>query len=194
MKKYGISPSGERYDKALKRYRELLNMVDTRAEQVAELVRWIEENTSWLWSPASSRFHLSVPGGLLIHSVGVVDTLFTIKQAIAPHYSNESCVIVGLFHDIGKVGEENNPYYIPYTDKSDHKIKFKTNPEITAMGMGVRSLYIISRFVTLSNEEAQAICYHDGQYIIENRPVALKESPLLLMLHFADLWTSSVLE
>jgi len=93
------------------------------------------------------------------------------------------------------VGDENAPLYIPNSDKKSHGEKpFVRNPEIVEMGLGVRSLYIMSRFVPLSPEEAQAICYHDGQYIPENKVVALKEKPLLLMLHFADLWTAQVIE
>ncbi|MCD6595657.1 phosphohydrolase [bacterium] len=187
-------PTNERYEKALAKYREFLGKIDVRAEQVNEFVRWLENKTSWLWSPASSRFHLNIPGGLLIHSVGVTETLLKIRDTLAPQYSDESCIIVALFHDAGKIGEENIPYYIPDPHYRGDDIKYVSNPEITAMGIGVRSLYIVSRFISLSAEEAQSICYHDGQYIPENRPVALKEKPLLLMLHYADLWTASVLE
>jgi hypothetical protein len=43
-------------------------------------------------------------------------------------------------------------------------------------------------------EEAQAILYHDGQYIAENRFIAHKECPLTLLLTFADTWTAAVYE
>lgn len=187
-------PTGERYEKALVKYREFLDRIENRAEQVKKFVQWLENKTSWLWSPASTRFHLNIPGGLLIHSVGVTETLLKIRDTLAPRYSDESCIIVALFHDVGKVGEENNPYYIPDPHYKGEGIKYVSNPEVTAMGIAVRSLYIVGQFIPLSAEESQAICYHDGQYIPENRPVALKEKPLLLMLHYADLWTASVLE
>ena len=41
---------------------------------------------------------------------------------------------------------------------------------------------------TLSPEEAQAIVYHDGPYIDGYKDIAMKEEPLSLLLHFADLW------
>ena len=50
------------------------------------------------------------------------------------------------------------------------------------------------RTAGLVPQRRQAICYHDGQYIPDNSPVALKEKPLLLLLHFADLWTAQLLE
>lgn len=188
-------PAGAEYERALLRYREILELVHERKEQVDSFVDWLENKTSWLWSPASTRFHLNIPGGLLIHSVGVTDTLFRIRDCLAPQYSDESCAICGLFHDTGKIGEEGKPFYIPDPNaKKSDEIKFIRNPEITAMGVAVRSLYIVNRFISLSDEEAQAICYHDGQYVPDNRSVALKERPLLLLLHYADLWTAQVLE
>jgi len=36
--------------------------------------------------------------------------------------------------------------------------------------------------------------YHDGMYVPEGRLVAHKEAPLLLLLHWADMWTASVKE
>ncbi len=184
-----------RYRAALERYRELLGLVRERRDAVERFARWLEDETSWLSAPASTKYHLNVPGGLLIHSVGVTETLLRIKSCISPAYSDESCVIVGLFHDVGKVGAPGMPYYIPNPDEAMRQTEpYIVNPDVVTMGMGVRSLYIVSRFVPLSDEEAQAICYHDGQYIPENRVVALKERPLLLLLHFADLWTSMVIE
>jgi hypothetical protein len=40
----------------------------------------------------------------------------------------------------------------------------------------------------LSDEEAQAILYHDGLYIEANSEVAHRECLLLLLLQFADNW------
>ena len=51
-----------------------------------------------------------------------------------------------------------------------------------------------SIYIPLSDEEAQAILYHDGQYILENRVIAHKECPLTLLLTFADTWTTAVNE
>jgi hypothetical protein len=57
------------------------------------------------------------------------------------------------------------------------------------MGLSLRSLYLVSQYIPLSDAEAQAIAYHDGMYVPEGRSVAHKEEPLLLLLHWADMWT-----
>ena len=46
----------------------------------------------------------------------------------------------------------------------------------------------------LSEEEVQAIVYHDGQYIDDNASVAGNEEPLTLLLQYADSWSGFVLE
>ena len=43
--------------------------------------------------------------------------------------------------------------------------------------------------IELSEEEVQAIVYHDGQYIDDNA-----EEPLTLLLQYADNWSGFVLE
>ncbi|MDP3065183.1 MAG: hypothetical protein Q8N08_00445 [Methanobacteriaceae archaeon] len=60
--------------------------------------------------------------------------------------------------------------------------------------IGVRSLYLVSQYIPLSDAEAQAIAYHDGMYVPEGRSVAHKEEPLLLLLHWGDMWTAKVKE
>ncbi len=59
-------------------------------------------------------------------------------------------------------------------------------------GLALRSRYLVSQYIPLSDTEVQAIAYHDGMYVPEGSAVAHKEEPLLLLLHWADMWTASV--
>lgn len=148
-------------------------------------------------SPASTRYHLAVERDLAAHSVGVADTLLHLSRFLAPAIPEESCVITGLFHDVGKLGSTSRPLYIPNENEWQVKnrgICYRVNPEVTAMGLAVRSLYLGAQYIPLSDEEAQAIAHHDGQYIEENRVVAHKEAPLTLLLHWADYWTAHIHE
>ena len=70
--------------------------------------------------------------------------------------------------------------------------RFVYNKNQVEMQIANRSLYLVSKYIPLSDEEAQAILYHDGQYIAENRFIAHKECPLTLLLTFADTWTCAV--
>ncbi len=180
-------------DKALMaRYDALKAKVVRRKQEFGDFVAMMERGTSWLVSPASTRFHLCVESGLLQHSVGVTETMLKLRAALAPEISEESCVICGLFHDAGKVGMPGKPLYLPNPDdwqRRNRGINYVYNDEVTTMGLAVRSLYLIAKYVPLSDAEAQAICYHDGQYIDDNHVVAQGEQPLTLLLHYADYWT-----
>lgn len=176
------------------RYESLLAKVTERKTEVQQLVNMLHNETTWLTTPASTRYHLNVEGGLLLHSVGVAETLLRIKDTLAPDISDESCVIVGLFHDLGKVGMPGKPYYLPEMKDGKPTGKYSINTELVSMGQSLRSLYLTSRYLTLSDEEAQAIAYHDGMYVPEGRSVSHREEPLLLLLHWADMWTAKVLE
>ncbi len=169
-------------------YKGLQAKVVERKTDVDDFIRFLEKETTWLSSPASTKYHLSVEKGLLRHSVGVTKTLLKLRELLAPQLSEESCVIVGLFHDVGKIGMPGSPRYLKQGDR------FVYNTDQVEMQIAQRSLYLVSKIVPLSDEEAQAILYHDGQYIMENRCVAHKECPLTLLLTFADTWTAAVYE
>jgi hypothetical protein len=179
------------------KYHGLIDLVQRREKEVRDFIRFLEEETSWLSSPASTCFHSDFEGGLLSHSVSVAEILLKIKGLLAPGIENESCVLTGLFHDLGKLGYPGKPYYIPNPNGQGfgkRRGKYFVNPKVVSMGLAVRSLFLVSQFVKLSEEEAQAIVYHDGQYIEENRVIAHREEPLTLLLSYCDNWAGSILE
>jgi len=53
---------------------------------------------------------------------------------------------------------------------------------------------LVTKYIPLSDAEAQAILYHDGQYVEENRSIRHKEEPLTLLAHWADYWTAHIYE
>jgi len=177
-------------------YHDLKPQIKAREKEVNAFLTFLEEKTFWLTAPASTRFHNNFEQGLLRHSVLVAELLLKIKAIWSPDISNESCVIVGLFHDVGKVGLPGKPLYLPNIEKRPNRgeRKYIINPDLVYMGLGVRSLILVSKFIPLSEDEAQAIAYHDGQYIEENKQIAHREEPLTLLLSYADNWAGEVLE
>ncbi|MFH1022880.1 MAG: hypothetical protein V1809_05785 [Planctomycetota bacterium] len=181
----------------LETYEALLGLVRVRAASVAAFDHLLRERTNWLTSPASTRFHLAEDGGLLRHSMNVAETLLKMRRTLCPDISMESCVITGLFHDVGKVGYPGQAYYLPNPDKwqvRNRGIRYVINPECPHMDLATRSLFLITPRVELTTEEAQAIRYHDGQYIEENHSVAHREMPLTRLIQYADNWSGGVLE
>jgi hypothetical protein len=178
-------------------YEALLNQVVERRESVQKFDRFLRDKTAWLTSPASTRFHLAEDGGLVRHSVNVAQTLLKLRDTLAPDLSAESCVIVGLFHDLGKVGTPGKPYYLPNPSEwhvRNRGIRYIVNQDIVHMDIATRSLFIIVQHMPLRDDEAQAIRYHDGQYIAENQSVAHQETRLTRLLQYADNWAGGVIE
>ena len=69
---------------------------------------------------------------------------------------------------------------------------FKTNPELMYVPHEVRSIAIAERFISLTEEEEHAIYYHNGKYT--HTGYDLKETPLQMLLHHADMWASRYVE
>jgi hypothetical protein len=105
--------------------------------------------TTWLTSPASTKYHLNREGGLLEHRIGVAETLLQLRTALTPEISEERCVIVDTFHDIGKVGMPGKPYYLPEMKDDKPTGAYSINPEIVAMGLSLRCLYLVSQYIPL---------------------------------------------
>ncbi|MDR2589820.1 MAG: HD domain-containing protein [Oscillospiraceae bacterium] len=184
-----------------KRYEALKAKVTRRADEFANLIEFIETKTAWLTAPASTRFHLCRENGLLEHSVNVVETLLRLKETLYPIIDDESCVIVGLLHDLGKAGTPEGAQYLKNEPTPRQKqygygptYPYSYNKNLTYLSVPIRSLYLALPFIDLTEEEAQAIAYHDGQYVEDNRSVASNERPLTLLLHYADNWCGFVIE
>lgn len=188
-------------DSIRNRYEALKMLVVKRRSQFDRLIDFMESETTWLTAPASTKYHLCKESGLLEHCVNVAESMLKIRKALAPDISEESCVIVSLIHDLGKVGMPGNPQYLinDPTDKqkmSGHKSEppYRFNKDLTYLSVPVRSLYLAARHIDLTEQEVQAIVYHDGQYVEDNRSVATHEEPLTLLLQYADSWSGFVLE
>lgn len=166
-------------------------------EGADKLLDWLLKS-DFTTCPASTKFHSNHEGGLIEHSVKaykrfVRNLVKEYGENWQDHISEESAAIIGLLHDICKVGyykqEMRNvkedgiwvqkPYYAV-----DDKLPY---------GHGEKSVYIISGFMKLTREEAMAINWHmggfdarvqGGSYSISG---AFYEFPVALIFHLSDL-------
>jgi hypothetical protein len=185
----------------IKKYRYLQSLVTERREQLGKLLAFMETDTEWLKSPASTKYHLCEESGLLAHTINVAETLLIIKNVLSPDISDESCVVVSFIHDMGKAGMPGKPQYL-MNEPTERQQKYGYRPEspyrfntsLTYLSIPVRSLYLAMKYITLTEDETQAIIYHDGQYVEDNRSCANKEVKLTLLLQYADTWSGFMLE
>ncbi len=119
-------------------YEYCKSLVIDRKDSFNNLMIFLETETEWLTTPASTRFYLSQEHGLLEHSCNVAKTMLNMNNVIAPSIADESCVIVALLHHMGKVGMPGNPQYL----KSDGKYPYNFNKDLVYLSVPIRSIYL----------------------------------------------------
>jgi len=143
-------------------------------------------------APASSRtqYHAAYPGGLVDHSLRVLNNARKINETFKMGLTNESMIIACLFHDLGKAGDLDAEYYIQQDDAwRQNKLgeMYKINEAMQKMPNAERGLWLLQHFcVKLTIDEWIAIRINDGQYVSENKYYAMHEPPLAVVVHMAD--------
>lgn len=156
-----------------------------------DLLEWLEEST-FFEEPASTKYHGSYESGLCEHSVNVWDELIRILKVYPEIKVNaETAAIVTLLHDICKVGcykrelrnTKVNGVWV-------QRPVYVFQEDFPFGGHGSKSVYLIQKYMNLTDEEAVAINCHMGfadrmpsDYGIGN---AFEKYPLAWLLHVAD--------
>lgn len=143
-----------------------------RRNGAGELLEWLK-STDFFTAPASTKYHGAYQGGLVEHSYHVFERLAEItrrdiegKGMVCDNERMETVAILGLLHDVCKAD-------VYHTEQRSRK-----NTETGAwesytaytfrdpfpIGHGEKSIYLIGRYMALSEEEALAIRWHMGAY------------------------------
>lgn len=154
------------------------------------------EAKGFFTAPCSGAHHLSKEGGLAEHSLNVYTLMMDLSESLEANIPWESIAICALLHDLGKAGDYGKPNYMENVLKSGKPAAkpYKTNPDLLYVPHEIRSIAIAERYVSLTEEEEFAILYHNGMYSELKYAYSGKETPLSLVLHFADMWASRVTE
>ena len=75
------------------RYAVLKQKVMDRKTSFNRFLNILESETTWLTSPASTRFHLAEKQGLLKHSIGVTENLLRFREFLAPAITDRKSVV-----------------------------------------------------------------------------------------------------
>lgn len=171
---------------------EFINLLrQTKREGIEELISWLE-STDFFTAPASTMYHGAKEGGLLIHSLTVYAALKAIKHGLVnfDHLDDNSMIIVALLHDICKA----NCYTVDYRNVKVNgewtkQPYYKFDEQFKFGGHGSKSMYLASKYIKLSDEEASAILNHMGAWDnsnYSNPGAAFEDNLLAFALHIAD--------
>lgn len=176
------------------------HLLSTGRENMGALIGFMEE-IGFFEAPCSGGNHLACQFGLVHHSRNVMMAAENIGYALLGKVKyaeiRDSVIIAAALHDLGKCGDYGKQMYVPNilkSGKASEAKPFKRNPALLPLDHATRSIKLATLFIDLTEDEEFAIRYHDGLYESANYAVKGNETPLYLILHYADLWSSRVTE
>lgn len=145
------------------------------------------ENEGFLTAPASTKYHGAYVGGLVDHSLNVLNRLMWMTHNLQVKWEKwRSPFIVGLFHDICK---HDQYIWVP----EENRFIYNMNTKLS--GHGSKSVEILSNYFDLTDQEKAAIRYHMGAYEKDDWAgfdEAIRKWPSTLICHTADMYASKV--
>lgn len=147
---------------------------DIRRPGADKLLAWLK-STDFFTAPAGAKHHGAHAGGLAVHSLNVWNRLreITLRDTIdgkaildlTPE-TNETVAILALLHDVCKVGvyhtetkRRRNPDTGTWEDYQAYTFR-----DPFPLGHGEKSLFLITKYMALTEEEALAIRWHMGAF------------------------------
>jgi len=184
-----MSISKDKFEATIRKY--------IKREGIEDLIKHLA-NSDFYTAPASRFYHSSHKGGLMEHSYNVFTELWKEVKNLDYDYDIETVAIVGLFHDLCKIG-----YYGTEMRNTKENGKWVKKPYYTIedslpFGHGEKSVFMIREFIKLNMEEIMAIRWHmcgfepKEQYNVMSK--AMSEFPLIILTHSADLKATYILE
>ena len=163
-----------------------------------------------MFAPASGRehFHNAMPGGYVEHILHIISHSLEIKQlweknGAMINFTDEELVFAAMHHDLGKVGDLENDYYIPnesdWHRKNQGKI-YTHNPNLQYMKVPDRGLWLLQHYgVKVTEKEYLGIKLTDGLYDEANKSYLMSYNPdfnlrsnMAYILHQADMMATHI--
>jgi hypothetical protein len=179
-----------------------------RKNKLLDMYKDIEETL--VTSPASTKisYHNAFAGGYLDHVIRVTEAALVFEKVWDKfgqnkNYTTEELAFSALNHDLGKLGSNEEPVYIPNQSqwhRENQGLMFNYNPAVTHMRIAERSLFVLQKYsIQVSENEFLAIRLHDGLYEEANKQYYITyskdtelRSNIAYILHQADLMSSKI--
>ena len=195
-------------------WNELIKLIEDtfdgeRIDKLLEMYKHFEDRMCVAPASGTEHFHLCTPGGYVKHILNIVHyskefyKVWKDNGAMVDDYTEEELVFAALHHDLGKVGDLEDDYYIP--NDSEWHIKnqgkyYVNNPELQFMTPPDRGIWLLNQFgIKMTMMEMIGIkltdgMYDDGniQYLKAYAPEKKLKSNMPLILHQADMATTRI--
>ena len=175
-------------------------LLKTEREGMEDLIEHLD-HMGFFEAPASTQYHGAYEGALLEHSLNVLTAAEKLGVAWlgGEKYNGiqDSVIIASLLHDVGKCGQFGKPLYVPNILKSGKPSETKPyehNKDLMTLPHEIVSCIEVTKFIDLTEDEQLAIAWHNGLYGAFKYDIQGKETQLYMLIHFADMWASRVME
>jgi hypothetical protein len=184
-----MSLTPEEIESNFNKFRSLCEKLGDRAPAALHLIDSLGERLALCPASGKKDYHNAFPGGLVDHSLRVLQNAMTLAKAFGWKIPKDSLIIGCLFHDLGKVGDHKHDYYVPAEAWRAEKMgeMYTYNRDMQYMSVPHRSIFLCQHYgLKLTQEEMTAILLNDGFVVDENKPYCLKEPILSHVVMTAD--------
>lgn len=173
---------------------QLKEKLQKRYEDFEKLVNYVVSETQFINAPASTKYHLCIPHGTLVHSNSVTKVGMKLNNTLSCDIPIYKIITTHLFHDLGK----HDDYKEKEPTERQKAAGYKATPpyeynEVMFNPHESQSLYILQKFIDLDEDEWVAILYHNSPWDGIMKP-QFKQNKLMTILQYADYWSALYLE
>ena len=181
---------------------------EERLEKLNEMYDYFEERM--MFAPASGKehFHNAHAGGYVEHVIHVMEASLHIKKlwekiGATINFTDEELIFAAIHHDLGKVGDLAEDYYVP-NDSDWHRknqgLVYKHNGNLQYITVTDRALFLLQHFgVKMTENEYIGLMLTDGMYEEANKSYyvgygadrSLKTN-IAYILHQADMMSTHI--
>lgn len=204
MQKHNGDQLEENYKKFIIFLKKVFAGNPERLEKLLHMYSPDELGQELVVAPASTKanFHSAYIGGYIDHVMNVCKNAYNLKKQFEAeggliNFTDEELFFSALHHDLGKLGDGRQAYYIDeesdWHRKNQGKI-FKINPELHFMDVTHRALWLLNQYdIKFTEHEMLGIMLADGLYNESTKPYfinyqdgAFLKTELPYLIHWAD--------
>tara|TARA_B100001964_G_scaffold242131_1_gene316152 strand:- start:147 stop:941 length:795 start_codon:yes stop_codon:yes gene_type:complete len=175
---------------------------DNRREKLLKMYHHFEDRMCMAPASGKEHYHNAHIGGYVEHVLNVINCSVQIKElwvknGATINFTDEELIFAAMHHDLGKVGDMDNDYYIPQDNEWFRKNRgeiFAHNPQLQYMSVTDRALFLLGHFkIPMSQWEYIGLRLTDGLYEEANKSYYISYNPdwrlrsnIAYILHQAD--------
>tara|TARA_B100000902_G_scaffold369140_1_gene393075 strand:- start:782 stop:1543 length:762 start_codon:yes stop_codon:yes gene_type:complete len=179
-----------------------------RKEKLLKMYNYFENRMSIAPASGKAHYHNAMVGGYVAHVLHVTKLAIQIKEVWESNgaeinFRDEELVFAAMHHDLGKVGDLEEDYYIPQDSDWHRKNQgsiFKHNPKLQYMSVTDRAIFLLGHFqIPMTEWEYIGLRLTDGMYEEANKTYYMSYNPdwalksnIAYILHQADMMATHI--